>query len=188
MAATRGPQPQTPAPQSQATTSLANQGTFKYGPALTLLRLGFSRHEDEPARERNYVPRLEKIAPEIGFQFVYSPAGPPWRWRTKEGRHDGHFQFLSVGGAFLIRLSDQDVSRGGVSLAAVAGFFDNAVSLGIGFDIYRGIPVADVNGARGAATAYTGVASWAFSREGEVTPENVFLLFSVNLAKFGGGE
>jgi len=168
--------------------STDDEGTFRYGPALTLLRLSFSRQDNEPARVRNYAPKLEKIAPEIGFQFWYSPTGAPWQWRTKEGRHDAHFQFMSFGGAMLVRLSDQEVSRGGVSLAAIVGFFEDAVSLGIGFDIYRGIPVADVNGARGAATAYTGVGSWAFAREGELTPENVFLLFSVNLAKLGGGE
>ncbi len=173
---------------SAVTQDLADGSTFNYGPALTLLRLSFSRQDNEPGRDRNYAPKLEKIVPEIGFQFSISPSGSPWRWRTKNGRHDGYFQFMSLGGTFLVRLSDQDVSRGGVALAAIAGFFDNAVSLGIGFDLYRGIPVADVNGARGGATAYTGLASWAFAREGELTPENVFLLFSINLAKLGGGQ
>jgi hypothetical protein len=170
----------------QSAQALADGGKLSYGVSLSLLRLSFSRQENEVARIRNYTPRLERIAPEVGFQFAYAPPTSPFRLKTKTSKGDGFFQLMSLGGAFLVRLSDQDISRGGVSLAAIVGFFDNAVSLGIGFDIYRGVPVANVNGTAGGATAYTGLASWAFAREGELTPENVFLVFSINLAKIGG--
>jgi hypothetical protein len=170
----------------QSAQDLANGGKLSYGVSLSLLRLSFSRQEDEPARIRNYTPRLERIAPEVGFQFAYAPASDPFRLKTRTANGDGYFQLMSFGGAFLVRLSDQNVSRGGVSVAAIVGFFDDRVSVGMGFDIYRGIPVANVDGMAGAGTAYTGLASWAFAREGELTPENVFLVFSINLAKIGG--
>ena len=165
---------------------LANQGSLRWGAGLSLLRLSFSRREDEPGRMRNYVPRLERIAPEIGFQFAYSPPGKPWRLRGREGVRSANFQFMSVGGAVLVRLSEQDVSRGGISLAAVLGFFEDRISLGMGFDIYRGIAVADADGARGSSTVYTGLAAWGLAREGELTPENVFVVLSLNLAALGG--
>jgi hypothetical protein len=165
---------------------LTNQGRIRWGAGLSLLRLSFSRQDDEPGRIRNFTPKLERIAPEIGFQFAYSPPGSPWRLRGQNGIRSTNFQMMSIGGALLVRLSDQDVSRGGISLAAILGFFEDRVSLGIGFDVYRGIAIADAEHSRGGATAYTGLASWAFAREGELTPENVFIVVSVNLAMLGG--
>ena len=71
-------------------------------------------------------------------------------------------------------------------MAATLGFFENAISIGVGVDLYRGIPVLGANGSAGAGTAHTGVLSWAFSPEGEVTPENVFVLLSLSLTRIIG--
>lgn len=168
----------TPAPPPPQQTTFAGGGTLSYGVTLSLLQYSTSRSPSEPGRLRDYTPKLEVLPTEIGFQFVYNPQYAPWRLVKQDG---STFQLMSFGGALLVRVKDEGLSQGNISLAAELGFFENAISIGVGVDLYRGIPVLGANGVPGAGTAYTGLLAAAFAREGEVTPENVFVLVSFSL-------
>ena len=128
---------------------------------------------------RNYRPRLEFIPGEVGFQFLVEPAGLPWRLNRKNGES---LQLISWGGMLLASLGETDaVERGSLSLAATVSFFENNIGLGLGFDLYRGIPVLGIDGTPGRDTAFTGVLAWALAHEGEVTAENAFVVVTFNL-------
>ena len=62
------------------------------------------------------------------------------------------------------------------------GLFEDTLGLGFGFDLYRGIPVQGPDGESGGSTVPTGLLAWAFAREGEITPENAFVVLTINLA------
>jgi hypothetical protein len=169
-----------PAP---TTATLQSGSTLTYGVTLSLLQFSTVRSPNESGRFRNYAPDLEVLPTEIGFQFVYNPAFNPWRLTKQDGKP---FQLISVGGALLARIKSQSLEQGNISLAAQLGFFDNAISIGVGIDLYRGIPILSGSGVPGGATAYTGLLAAAFAKEGEVTPENVFVVLSFSLTKIVG--
>lgn len=153
-------------------------GRLKFGPTISLLRFSVARDPDEPARYRNYEPRLHFVPSEVGFQFVFQPHNGPWRIKRKKGEP---FQLMSAGGMLLASVDKNDVRRGSISLAATLSFFQELVGLGVGVDLYRGIEVADVDGTPGGDTAYTGLLAWSLSPRGEVTPENVFFVVTLGL-------
>ena len=93
---------------------------------------------------------------------------------------------MSWGGGLLAQIDNQRFERGGLSVAATLGFFEDTVGFGMGFDLYRGIPVASPVGDEKGGTAYTGVLAWGLARDGEVTPENVFAVVTLNLAQLAG--
>jgi hypothetical protein len=163
--------------------TLSNGDHVSYGLSLSLLRFSTSRRIDEPSRQRNYTPAVELVPAEFGFQFLYQPEGSPWRQRRVGG---GQFQMIGVGGVFLARVDNQRFERGGLALAGMFSFFDDSIGVGAGFDLYRGIPVEGPDGEPGGATAYTGLLAWGLAKEGELTPENVFVVLSVNLAAVAG--
>lgn len=165
----------TSAPNS---VSLRNGMTLQYGPTLSLLQYSVIRPDSEPAASRDYRPRLQFVPTTIGFQFNARPSGNPWRIQKSDGKF---YQLMSFGGIFLVSVDTKDASRGALSLGATLGFFDGLLSMGLGFDLYRGIPVRGANQQAAGATAYTGVLAWAFSPRGEVTPENVFFVVSLGL-------
>jgi hypothetical protein len=171
--------------EEQDAIEFANGDLLKYGPTVSLLRLSAARPSNEPARYRDYRPELRLIPPEFGLQFVYRPSTAPWRLQTTASRatKDGTkaFQLMSVGGMLLASIDKDDIRRGSVSLAATMTFFEDVIGLGVGVDLYRGIPVAGVGGP-GTETAYTGLLAWCFAKEGEVTPENVFFVVTLGLA------
>jgi hypothetical protein len=171
----------TVSPRSNVTFS--NGDHVSYGLSLSLLRFSTSRRIDEPSRQRNYTPALELIPAEFGFQFLYQPEASPWRQRRVGG---GQFQMIGVGGVFLARVDNERFERGGLALAGMFSFFDDSIGVGAGFDLYRGIPVEGPDGEVGGATAYTGLLAWGLAKEGELTPENVFVVLSVNLATLAG--
>lgn len=170
------------ADDTTASTSATFEGgsTLSYGVTLSLLQFSTVRSPNEPGSYRNYSPNLEVLPTELGFQFIYNPAPGPWRLKKQDGKS---FQLISVGGALLARIKSQSLEQGNISLAAQLGFFDNAISVGVGVDLYRGIPILSGAGVPGGATAYTGLLAAAFAKEGELTAENVFVVLSFSLTK-----
>lgn len=167
-------------PPAPTSATFQSGSTLSYGVTLSLLQFSALRSPNEPGRDRNYAPNLEVLPTEIGFQFIYNPAFSPWRLTRQDGKP---FQLISVGGSLLARVKSQSLEQGNISIAAQLGFFDNAISVGVGIDLYRGIPILSGSGVPGGGTAYTGVLAWALASEGEVTPENVFVVFSFSLTK-----
>jgi hypothetical protein len=167
-------------PPAPTSATFQSGSTLTYGVTLSLVQFSTVRSPNEPGRFRNYAPDLQVLPTEIGFQFVYNPQFTPWRLTKQDGKP---FQLFSVGGSLLARIKSQSLEQGNISLAIQMGFFDNAISLGVGIDLYRGIPVLSGTGVPGGATAYTGLLSWAFAKEGGVTPENVFVVLSFSLTK-----
>jgi hypothetical protein len=165
-------------PNRQTEIEFETGSRLRYGVNATFLELTFSRPEDEPGRYRNYAPKLEMFPPQIGFQFISEPSGRPWRYTLRDGKH---FQLMSWGGLVLAKVDAPSRGQGAVRLGATLNFFNNVIGLGVGFDLYRGIPVLGPGGEAGTGTAYTGVLAWAFTKEGEVTPENVFVVFTFGL-------
>ena len=147
-------------------------GTIQYGLAFTLLRFRVTRSADEPGRNRNYVPELAAIpGPEVGFHVAFLPPYRPWRVKKTDGTW---FQLMSVGVTVLAGAASK-AQQGNLGIALTLGFLEERLTLGMGFDLYRGIPVA------GGGTATTGVFGWALSPRGEVTPENVFFVVGLGL-------
>ncbi len=144
-------------------------GDFVYGPTLTLVRIRAQRTAGLP---RDYIPMVETIPSEIGFQVTYKPVSRIWRLKKNDG---GNFQLLSAGGMVLFGF-DRDPTRSSVSMAATLGAMEDILVLGVGVDLYRGVGLADNQ------TAPTGLVGWSLSKRGEVTPENVFFTFGVNIA------
>jgi hypothetical protein len=160
--------------------TLKDGARLSWGITGSLLRFQTQRSENLPGRNRNFRPRYEFVPGEAGFQFLVEPASFPWRLQLKNGER---LQLMSWGGLLLASLGEEKaLERGSLSLGATVVFFKNAIGLGGGFDLYRGIPVRGADGAPGSDTAFTGVLAWAFAQEGEVTAENAFVVVTVNLS------
>ncbi|MCA9640451.1 MAG: hypothetical protein H6718_16360 [Polyangiaceae bacterium] len=155
-------------------------GTLAYGPTATLLRFNATRRSSEAGRNRRYEPDLQLVNGELGFQFVWEPNS--WGKKTKSG---GHLQLAGVGGAFLFNVV-KDRQRS-LSLATQLTFFNNSLGLGLGFDLYRQIPISTSSTDPAEGIAHTGLLAWSFSGEGELTAENVFFVASINLASLVKG-
>jgi hypothetical protein len=170
----------------QATTE--NQVTFSrgqlaFGITTTLLRLRSTRMDSEPGRSRNYVLGIDKLPMDLGFQFTFRPGISPYRLDTDEGKG---FQLISVGGLLSAEVNSRVPGQSEITLGLVVSFFAESVSLGLGFDLYRGIPVRGADGVAGSGTATTGLLGWAWCKQGEMTPENFSLLLTFNLSKIPG--
>ncbi|MBX3199081.1 MAG: hypothetical protein KF850_40160 [Labilithrix sp.] len=151
-------------------------GCLNYGVSFSLLRIRAERRSDEPARERNYDVKMEGVPVEFGFHFTYGPPSTPWRIGPKAKP----FQLFTVGGMLLVGINRESDYRGNFSLGAIIGAFENAIILGVGMDLYRGIAVRGPSGP-GTETIPTGPIGWAVSRRGEVTAENVFFVVTANI-------
>jgi hypothetical protein len=170
-------------PESDSET-LLNGSRLSWGITGSLLRFQTQRSQNLPGRNRNFRPRYEFVPGEAGFQFLVEPSSSPWRLQMKNG---DTLQLMSWGGLLLASLGeDKALERGSLSFGATLVFFKNAIGLGGGFDLYRGIPVQGADGAPGGDTAFTGVLAWAFAQEGEVTAENAFVVVTVNLSSLIG--
>ncbi|WP_394827864.1 hypothetical protein [Pendulispora albinea] len=169
---TLSPPKQETTPEQQAEVAFKSGSTIRYGLSVSLLEFSVSRASDEPGRLRNYAPKLDVFPTEVGFQFLYLHNGSPWRLQRERGKS---FQLMSWGGMLLVRIDNRSLAQGAIRLGTTLNFFENAIGLGIGFDLYRGIPIRGSDGTAGGDTAYTGILSWAFAPHGEVTPENVFI-------------
>ncbi len=163
----------------------ARGDVIRYGLTATMLRFHVLRDPALPGRERSYEPELDVVPGEFGFQVTVAPHYSPLCLRTRDGKP---FQVMSIGGMFLV-----DPDAGGHSSWSVAGllsFLNDTIGVGIGFDLYRAIPVRGADGQPGSAVAHTGLLSWATSATGEMTPENLLFLVTLNassVAKALGG-
>lgn len=173
------PTPQSPANKTVQEVELPKGDLLHYGPTVSLLRVSALRNPGEPGRFRNYEGRYEFVPAEFGFQFLFAPHNEPWRYQLANGKK---FQLLSAGGMLLARIDKDDVQRGNLSIAATLSFFQEIIGLGVGVDLYRGVPVQGADGQSGSDTAFTGLLAWSLMRRGEVTPENVFFVVSLGLA------
>jgi hypothetical protein len=164
---------------SPGDVTFTDGSNLRYGPTVSLLRFQTSRRKDEPGRLRDYTPALDLLPAQVGFQFIYRPSATPWQLRLPKHKT---YQLLSAGGILLAHVDTNRAALGSLSLAATLGLFDDSIGLGVGFDLYRGIPVRGADGQAGSATAYTGLLAAALAREGELTPENAFVVVTLNLA------
>jgi hypothetical protein len=169
--------------RQQGEVELQDGSAVRYGVTTTLLKLQASRKASSPARLREYEFGMAKLPLDLGFQFGFRPNMFPYRIKTTD--KDG-FQLISVGGMLTVKMSDQSPSQAEITIGLIVSFFDESVSVGLGFDLYRGVPVQGPDGSSGSGTASTGLLAWAWSRHGEITPENVSLLLTVNLSKLAG--
>lgn len=152
---------------------------ISYGLTLSLLRYRVTRDRSRPGRERDYQPSLDFVPPQIGFQVTVSPNISPMRQRL-DGKY---FQWMSVGGMLLTEPRVGDTNhRTSLTLAAVVSFLEDTIGFGVGFDMYRAIPIRAADGKSGPPFANTGLLSWATSRSGEVTAENLSFLVTFNAA------
>jgi len=161
------------------TITTRNGSQLKYGIATSLLRVRATRSPREFARERNLAVEVDKLPLDLGFQFVYRPNTRAHRLSTKDGKG---FQLVSYGGILLADVGGDNGSQSTITIGAIASFFEESVSVGIGFDLYRGIPTQGIDGQRGGATAQTGLLGWALSETGEITAENFSLMLSLNVS------
>ena len=69
--------------------------------------------------------------------------------------------------------------------ASASSSSSSSVSVGVGVDLYRGIPVRNGAGEPGGDTVATGIFSWAMTRSGELTVENLFLVLNLGLSAIG---
>lgn len=173
-------EPASAGPQNQtvAEVELPKGDRLHYGPTVSLLRVSSLRNPGEPGRYRNYEGRYEFVPAEFGFQFLFAPHNAPWRYKLSDGKN---FQLLSAGGMLLAGIDKDNVQRGNLSLAATLSFFQEIIGLGVGVDLYRGVPVQGADGQSGSDTAFTGLLAWSLMRRGEVTPENVFFVVTLGL-------
>ncbi len=161
-----------------------NRGDWSWGLGVPLLRLGVLRRPDEPGYMRNFEPQLQALTPQITFQVTYRPNGPPWR---REDRETGSpTQVIAMSGLIIGGLDSVHSLRSEIAIGFSVDFLDGVLSLGVGVDLYRGVPVRDGAGAAGEDTVPTGLFSWAMTRNGEFTAENVFLILNLGLTAIGG--
>jgi len=154
-------------------------GRFEWGASVSLLRIGALRDPTLPGSTRRYETDLRTLNTELTFQLFYNPASRPWR-RVDEGTLRS-FQVMSPTAFLTLGLNDTNLSQSAISMGVGMGFLDNYLILGIGFDLYRGIPVQGGSGSPGGSTANTGLLSLVTSSEGEFTPENIFFVIHLNL-------
>jgi hypothetical protein len=171
--------------EQQGEIALRDGSALRCGVTTTLIKLQATRRASDRARLREYEFGLAKLPLDLGFQFSYRPNLFPWRIKISDSEG---FQLISIGGTLAVKMDDQISSQSEITVGVIGSFFDESVSLGIGFDLYRGIPVLGSDGVTsGAGTAPTGLLAWAWSRHGELTPENLSLLLTVNLSKLAAG-
>jgi hypothetical protein len=161
-----------------------------WGLATTLLTLRSARDPDAPGRDRANGMTVEPFPGQFGLLVHVEPSGSPFEI--------GDFQIVSVSLLLAAHVSATDAAQSSLLLGAGISFFGSVVGLAFTFDLYRGVPIRGVDDAgmpiSGGDTAYTGLLSWAFSNQGEVTEENFGLVLLVDLASLtsllnlGGGS
>ena len=117
----------------------------------------------EPARLRNYGSTVEVSAGDwipVHLQSADVAAG-------HHKQTERPFQLMSIGGWLLTRIRNQGLAQGNISLAVELGFFEIRSLVGVGVDLYRGIPVLSSDGVVGGATAVHRPAGRGIREEGE---------------------
>lgn len=158
-------------------------GEWTWGLGIPLLRLGVLRRADEPGFRRNYETELQWLKPQLTFQVTLRPRIRPWR--TIDVNTHTEFQSISISGLVVAGLNTDDARKSEVALGLSVNFLNGIVGIGIAFDLYRGIPVLSGTGAPGGDIVPTGLFAAAFTRDGEMTMENIFFLFNLNFVAIG---
>ena len=159
----------------------ADGNTWTWGLDLSLLRIGVARRSDEPARSRNFEPDVAIVPGQFGFRVLYDPAVRPF---SIPGRGSDPLRLMSV--AVMLLMEAQSPARQSrLSLGVGLAFFNHFITLGIAFDLYRGVPAAPVAGTDARHdTVSTGLLGWALSPEGEITAENISLVLAISVDGF----
>ncbi len=166
-----------PATGVSGSVDLANGDNIRWGIVLSAVRFRVSRRDDQIARVRDYQPDIDIFSGQFGFQVVWNPSDAPFTLAIANGR----FQLFSVGFQLLGALSTERVEQSELAVTFSIGMLNNVLGIGIGLDLYRGVPALGRNGVVGAETAYTGLLSWAWATEGELTPENLLATIYLNV-------
>lgn len=154
---------------------LANGDEVRWGLAFSAVRFRVSRRADQVGRLRDYQPNVDFFSGQFGFSVAWLPHGSPARLELSAGNT---LQLFSIGFQIMGQLRTEIPAQSELSFILSLGMFNNVVGIGIGIDLYRGVPILGANGIVGGDTAYTGLLSWAVADEGEITPENfVGILF-----------
>lgn len=168
-AASPGPMPK------DAVFRRTNGDEIRYGIATSVMRYHVLRDPNEPGRQRSYDGHLDTLSGDIGFQVTYAPNRKGLHWYSANGQG---LQIVSFGGLLLTQLHPSDPkAETSLSLLGLLGFLDDTIGVGLGFDLYRAVPI---KGAEGRAVAQTGLLAWATSSTGEVTPENMLFVITLN--------
>ncbi len=170
--------PPAPTPDQQTQVEFRTGDRLRYGLSASLFEFSVERPNNEPGRLRRYAPTFDVVPAEIGFQFTLQPSGSPWRLQKAD---TSTFQLMSCGGMLLVRIDNKNLAQGAVAVGATLNFFENVLGIGVGVDLYRGVPIQGANGAASGSTAYTGLLAWAFAPQGEMTPEDVFVVLTFGL-------
>ncbi len=171
---------QTTPPSDPKLTSVTTRGgRWDWGASVSLLRIGALRDPTLPGRTHQYQTDIRPLDTQVTFQAFFHPAGTPWR-RTDE-RTLRDFQLLSLSAFLTLGIDPQHSAQSEIALGVGLGLFENFLVLGLGFDLYRGVPVRGGDGVPGSHTASTGLLAPLTSTEGEVTPENFFFVIHLNL-------
>lgn len=157
-----------------------NGNRLAWGVQVVLLRLAAVRPASEPARYREFTAGYALIPAEFGFFVALDPSTKYWRLHNDKGEE---LQLFSPVAMVLVSVDKDKPAHSSLSLGVGIGFLNRALTLGISFDLYRGIGVRGGDGVAGSGTAPTGLISWAISRSGEITPENIAILLSANLSE-----
>jgi hypothetical protein len=174
----------TTAPNATSRTQVSTSaGEWTWGISVPILRLGVLRRPDEPGFRRNYEVDLQWITPQLAFQVTLRPKARPWR--IIDVNDHTEFQSISVSGLLLVGLDTQQARKSEVALGLSVNFLNGILGVGFAFDLYRGIPVLGGTGTSGGDVAPTGLLAAAFTRDGEVTVENVSFLLHLNLVAIG---
>lgn len=157
---------------------LANGDTIQWGFVLSAVRFRVSRRDDQLARLRDYQPDVDIFSGQFGFQAVWNPRDAPFRVELEEG---SAFQLFSVGFQIVGAIVADRFEQSELSITLSIGMLNNIIGIGLGVDLYRGIPTLGRDGLAGSDTAYTGLLAWAWASEGELTPENLVATLYLNI-------
>lgn len=166
---------QSPKPSSVTT----RDGRFDWGAGVSLFRIGALRDPTLPGRTRRYETEIRPLDTQLTFQVFYHPASRPWRY-TDEGTHR-QFQMMSLSAFLLLGINAQQTAQSEIAVGVGMGFLENYLVLGVGFDLYRGVPVRGGDGVPGSHTVSTGLLGPVTSSEGQLTLENIFFVIHLNL-------
>lgn len=155
-----------------------------WGLSSSLLLLRASRNPNEDGRTRDYQLQILPFPGDFGVMVHIDPPGMPFQ---ANGVTNGErTQMISASILLGARVDPNIAAQSSVFLGFGLSFFNSVIGLAVTFDLYRGVPMRGFNAegapVAGAATAYTGLLSWAFASEGEVTAENFGLALILDVA------
>lgn len=155
---------------------------FEFGAGLSFFRIGALRDPSLPARTRHFEPDIRTVTTNLIFQVSIRPSGNPWR-RTNEATLRS-FQIFSLAPFLLLDIA-KPLERSELALGFGLGLLEDAVVFGVGFSLYRGIPVRSGSGASGGDTVPTGLIAALLMSDGQITLEDLFFTVNLNVVAIG---